>query len=55
MPKLKNPKPGKIRDVPMSFKTFPAIKKKLIRLAHLGNRSVSREMERLIKEAPIEG
>lgn len=43
------------RETPMSFKTFPSIKKKLIKLAHLGNRSVSREMERLIKEAPLKG
>jgi len=42
-----------IRQTPMSFKTFPSIKKKLIKLAQIGNRSISREMERLIKEAPL--
>ncbi len=43
----------KNRIEPISFKTFPEIKRKLIKLAEQGNRSLSREMERLIKEAPM--
>lgn len=53
MPKA--PKGTLKRLTPMSFKTFPSIKRKLIKLAALGNRSISREMERLIKDAPLEG
>lgn len=50
-PEMKN-QPLK-REEPISFKTFPFIKKRLIKLAAKGNRSLSREMERLIKEAPL--
>lgn len=53
MPRLKMPKPSQNRDIPMSFKTFPHIKKKLIKLAQLGDRSISRQMEVLIREAPF--
>ena len=41
------------RDVPISFKTTPAIKRKLIKLAEKGDRSLSRQMEKLIKEASM--
>jgi len=41
------------RTEPMSFKTFLTIKKKLQKMAKAGNRSMSMEMERLIKEAPL--
>ncbi len=47
MPKKQN------RNEPISFKTFHSIKQKLIKMAERGNRSLSREMERLIKEATI--
>lgn len=43
------------RNEPISFKTFRSIKQKLIKMAEHGNRSLSREMERLIKEAKIKG
>lgn len=46
-------KSTKHRSAPVSFKTFPEIKKKLIKMAELGDRSQSREMERLIKEEPL--
>jgi hypothetical protein len=51
----KMPRTLQIRDIPMSFKTFPHIKKKLIKMAESGDRSVSREMERLIRDAPFKG
>jgi len=41
------------RTQPMSFKTFLSVKKKLQKLAKDGSRSMSMEMERLIKEAPV--
>ena len=47
------PKARLTREITMSFKTFPEVKKKLAKLADLGHRSISREMERLIKEAPL--
>lgn len=47
---LKDPKK---RNEPMSFMTFLVVKKKLQKLAKIGNRSMSREMERLVREAPL--
>lgn len=43
------------RALTISFKTTSVIKKKLIKLAEVGHRSLSREMERLIKQEPIKG
>lgn len=42
-----------LRTECMSFKTFLTIKKALQKLAKEGNRSMSRELERLIKEAAL--
>lgn len=42
-----------IRNEAVSFKTSISVKKKLIKLAEKGNRSLSREMERLIKDEPL--